>query len=269
MFKRMFIFFSALTTLAPASAQPGRASVAWIGGSATCEPGKPYQSAVRMVHDAGWHSYWINPGEAGMKTTVEWKLPPGWKCGELQHPAPERFQSAGLAGFGYEGTVWFPVTVTPPADFTGTARLTAVISWMACGEDGCVPGEAELQLDLRAGPPVSNADAPAIDAALARVPRPHTAAPRLVVRELGKTIMLDIIAGPDFPLDLGLFRVFPATPDSIDPNASIRFSKKGAVWTAEAPKNEYADGPLKELSLVLVGDAATPPIEVLWRAAER
>jgi DsbC/DsbD-like thiol-disulfide interchange protein len=266
---RIFLVFAALSTLASASGQPGRAAVAWIGGSATCEPGRPYQTAVRMVLDAGWHSYWINPGKAGMKTTIEWKLPPGWKGGELQHPAPEQFQSAGLTGFGYEGTVWLPVTVTPPADFTGTARLTAVISWMACGVDGCVPGEAELQLDLHAGPPERNADAPAIDAALAQVPRPHPAAPRLVVRESGKTIMLEIIAEPDFPVDLGPYRVFPATPESIDPKANIRFSKKGAIWTAAAPKSEYADGPLRELALVLVGDATTPPIEMVWRAAEK
>jgi thiol:disulfide interchange protein DsbD len=259
---------AAFCILTSASEQPGRANVAWIGGSATCEPGKPYQSAVRMVLDAGWHSYWINPGEAGMKTTVEWKLPPGWKCSELQYPAPERFQTAGLTGFGYEGTVWFPVTVTPPAAFTGTARLTAVISWMACGEDGCVPGEAELQLDLQAGPPGRNEDALAIDAALARVPRPHPAAPRLVVGEPGKTVLLEIIGEPDFPVDLSLYRVFPATPESIDPKATIRFTKKGATWTAEAAKSEYADGPLKELSLVLVGDATTPPIEVAWRVAD-
>lgn len=269
MFKRIFMVFVSLSTFASASGQPGRATVIWSGGSATCEPGRPYQSAVRMVLDAGWHSYWINPGEAGMKTTIEWKLPPGWKGGELQHPAPERFQSAGLTGFGYEGTVWFPVTVTPPADFTGTARLTAVISWMACGVDGCVPGEAEIQLDLQAGPSERNADAPAIDTAFARVPRPHPAAPRLVVRELGKTIMLEIISEPDFKVDLSLYRVFPSTPESIDPKATIRFSKKGAMWTAEAPKCEYADGPLKELVLVMVSEATTPPIEVVWRTAEQ
>lgn len=269
MLTRIFMVFAALSTLICASVRPGRAAVAWIGGSATCEPGKPYQSAVRMVLDPGWHSYWINPGEAGMKTTIKWKLPPGWKCGELQYPVPVRFQTAELTGFGYEDTAWFPVTVTPPVDFTGTARLTAVISWLACGADGCVPGEAELRLDLHAGPSERNADAPAIDAALARVPRPHPAAPRLVVREVDKTIMLEIIVEPDFLVDLGLYRVFPATPESIDPKATIRFTKKEAIWTAEAPKSEYAAGPLKELSLVLAGDATIPPIEMMWRAAEK
>lgn len=81
--------------------------------------------------------------------------------------------------------------------------------------------------------------------------------------------MLEIIAEPDFPVDLGPYRVFPATPESIDPKANIRFSKKEGIWTAEAPKSEYADGPLKALSLVLVGDATTPPIEMVWRAAEK
>jgi DsbC/DsbD-like thiol-disulfide interchange protein len=44
------------------------------------------------------------------------------------------------------------------ADFTGKARLATEISWLACGEDGCVPGKAEIHLDLTAGTPAPAAD---------------------------------------------------------------------------------------------------------------
>jgi hypothetical protein len=161
-----FIMISTmLCGAAMAGIRSGKATVAWIGESVTCEAGKPLQTAIRMVHDPGWHSYWINPGEAGVKTSVSWKLPPGWKTGGLGYPAPSRFTTSGLAGFGYEGTVLLPVKITPPEDFTGTARLSAVISWLACGEAGCVPGKAEIHLDLSAGIPKQTEEAREILAA--------------------------------------------------------------------------------------------------------
>ena len=38
-------------------------------------PGEPLTVALRLTMDRGWHTYWRNPGDSGLPTTLEWKLP--------------------------------------------------------------------------------------------------------------------------------------------------------------------------------------------------
>ena len=251
---------------AMAESPPGNAIVEWIAESSACEPGKPLKTAIRMVHEPGWHSYWINPGEAGITTTVEWKPPTGWKCGDLGFPAPTRFLTSNLAGFGYGGTVLFPVTVTPPADFTGTARLSAEISWLACGEQGCVPGKVEIHLDLEAGGMKPTDDAGAIHSAYQKLPRPADDFPKLSVIEADGKLILSIEEKPGEPLNLDVSEFFPTTPDVVDPRVAIRFAKTEGRWTAEVPKSEYAAGPVKKFTLVLAPDGRNEAWELSWTA---
>lgn len=252
-----------LLSCAVASANPGRAAAAWLSSSATAEPGKPLQTAIRLTHDKGWHSYWINPGEAGIPTKVEWKLPLGWKSGGLQFPAPIRFLSGGLAGYGNEGTILFPVTITAPADFIGDARLSATIFWLACSEEGCVPGEAELQLDLRAGKMAATEDRAAILRAHQQLPQPREGV-RLEVKQEKDRLLLTITHDAGFEADLSTSRVFPATPDVIDPQAEPRFKKEEDRWLATAPLGEFAEKPVRNLVLVLDGGSLETPLQLGW-----
>lgn len=214
-----------------------------------------------MTHDEGWHSYWINPGEAGMPTTAKWKLPPGWKCGGLELPAPIRFLTGELAGYGYEGTVLFPVTLTPPADFTGGARLSVTLTWLACSGDACVPGGQELHLDLRAGPHAAAQDEAVIRKAHETLPKARDGV-RLEVSENGDKLSLSITKAPIG--DLAACDVFPATPEVINPKANIRFREDGARWLADAPLGDFAKKPVKRLELVLKGAGLDPPLHLTW-----
>lgn len=250
---------------APAAERSGKAAVEWLTVSATCEPGGPIQTAIRLVVDPGWHTYWFNPGDGGMKTSVEWKLPPGWTATEPAHPVPKRFLTGGLHGFGYEGTVDFPVTLTPPADFTGEANLEAAVSWLTCAEDGCVPGEATVKLTLKSGPPAPGRPAAAaIAGALKRIPVPLRGA-RLEVVENPASLSLTIAAKAGAGHDLSRYDVFPATPQVVDPAAVIRFAKSGDSWTATVPKCGYAASPVRQLTLVLA-DGRGAAFELTWRA---
>ena len=261
----MKIFLGLLISCA-AAARPEKAMVEWISTSSTCEPGLPLQTAIRMVVDGGWHTYWLNPGEAGMKTTVEWKLPAGWSASEPAHPVPKRFSTGGLAGFGYEGTVVFPVIVTPAADFKGTVKLAGKVSWLTCNDSGCVPGEAEISLDLSAGAPSSTPEAPTIRDALLKIPKPQKDWLHLSVTEKPTGLVITIEAHLDQPLDLKRYEVFPATPQVTDPAAEIRFIAHGSEWRAEVPKNEYAKSPVKQLALVLAPKDGGVPLELVWNA---
>jgi thiol:disulfide interchange protein DsbD len=243
---------------------PGRAVADWIAVSSTASPGQPLQTAIRIRHDKGWHSYWINPGEAGMPTTVEWKLPPGWQHGELRFPSPVRFQTGGLVGYGYEGTLLLPVAVTPPAGFTGTAMLRARISWLACGDHGCVPGSAELTLELAAGDTSPGPAAAQITDAIKRLPQPAGESLRLVVTESKKSLTLALMPADSSVVDFSRHEVFPFPPDIVDPKAGIRFTARDGRWTASVAMSEFAVSPVKSLDLVL-DDRKNPPLSIGWK----
>ncbi|WAC20355.1 protein-disulfide reductase DsbD family protein [Luteolibacter sp. SL250] len=253
----MFPFFAAFAHAAPVKS--GHATAEWITGATTVEGGKPIQTGIRMVIEDGWHSYWTNPGESGMKLKVMWDLPEGWTAGEVQHPAPKKFLTGELPGYGYEGEVIFPVTLTPPAGASGTVRLGAKVSWLTCNDASCIPGKAELKLSAASGSPENAA---AIEKARALVPRPLEGL-KLEVAETADAVALTLEAPQGF--DATGWEVFPATEMALDHYKAIEFRKDGGKWTATAKKNAYADGPLKDLVLVLVRKGETP-LEVAWKA---
>lgn len=249
----------------PIAAGKGHARVDWIAASQSSPPGQPIQTAVRMVIDPAWHTYWINPGEGGMKTSFEWKLPPGWTAGEIGHPVPKRFLTGELPGFGYEGTVLFPVLITPPADFSGTATLSGTISWLACNDGACVPGDGEVTLQLSAGPVVPSAEAGLIEEALAKVPSAADANFKLHVAEDGNFLKLRIEARSDKTAEFPFTHAFPATPDVIHAGAEIRFTADDGAWSARVAKSEYATRPIGALSLVFEGSEGVSPISLSWQ----
>jgi len=44
-------------------------------------PGEPSTIALRLAIEKGWHTYWRNPGDSGLPTTLTWKLPAGIEAG--------------------------------------------------------------------------------------------------------------------------------------------------------------------------------------------
>jgi thiol:disulfide interchange protein/DsbC/DsbD-like thiol-disulfide interchange protein len=134
---------------------------------------------LRLAHQPKWHTYWLQPG-TGLPTTLDWDLPPGWSAGPIRWPIPERvYDTAGnLAGQGYEGVVVLPVELRPaPGLRSGeTVSLRAKTEWLMC-KDVCIPGKAELRLELRVRAPgaAEASPQPELAASLARVPGPAPA----------------------------------------------------------------------------------------------
>src|SRR5688500_16365085 len=54
------------------------------------KPGATAWVALQLEIRPGWHTYWVNPGDAGEKTSLTWRLPPGFVAGEIHWPAPRR-----------------------------------------------------------------------------------------------------------------------------------------------------------------------------------
>lgn len=112
--------------------------------------GKPLWLGLRIEHQPHWHTYWKNPGDSGLPTTLTWGLPSGFAPGEIAWPTPRQLPVGPLMNFGYEGTLLLPVPVTVPADFRGTSlpvRLEA--QWLVC-KDVCIPESGNFELEIPA-----------------------------------------------------------------------------------------------------------------------
>jgi DsbC/DsbD-like thiol-disulfide interchange protein len=132
---------------------------------ATIQPGASFWVVLHLRMEDGWHTYWRNPGDAGLPTAIRWVLPAGFTAGDMVWPYPQRLPVGPLMNYGYEGEVALLTQITAPADLPPEQFVTlqANTTWVACAEL-CMPGAATLDLHL----PVST-EAPQADARWAAV----------------------------------------------------------------------------------------------------
>jgi thiol:disulfide interchange protein len=112
-------------------------------------PGKPFTVGLLLRMAPHWHTYWKFPGDAGLPTELKWKLPQGWKAGEIQWPIPLKTIDPGdIQTYGYQDEVLLMQEITPPASIgDSTVQMSADANWLVC-EKICIPGSATLQLEL-------------------------------------------------------------------------------------------------------------------------
>jgi thiol:disulfide interchange protein DsbD len=131
-------------------------------------PGKPFTVGLLLRMAPAWHTYWKFSGDAGLPTELKWKLPPGWKIGEIQWPIPLKTIDPGdIETYGYENEVLLMQEITPPPKIgDSSVKLSADASWLVC-EKICIPGGETLQLEL----PISTTRQPANTELFARYRR--------------------------------------------------------------------------------------------------
>ena len=113
------------------------------------KPGATAWVAIRQLIDPGWHTYWRNPGDAGLATTLTWKLPKGVTAGSPLWPAPERFVSGPVVDYGYRGEAILLVPLAMERGASGNPGLAHVqVSLLECSQM-CIPEQATLTIDLR------------------------------------------------------------------------------------------------------------------------
>ncbi|MBB5350630.1 thiol:disulfide interchange protein DsbD [Haloferula luteola] len=118
----------------------------------TIEAGETLDVALVLDHEEHWHTYYVNPGQAGFAPSIDWQLPEGFEAGDLTFPTPILGTFAGTPFYGYDGETWFFTTVKVPDHLeAGEITLHAKASWLTCNET-CVPEDAELTLTLPVGP---------------------------------------------------------------------------------------------------------------------
>ena len=156
------LLLAALLFAVPALAQPDDPSphsdAQLVAEVQSVRPGESFEVGLWMTMEPDWHSYWINPGDAGMPTEVQWRLPEGFEAGPIRWPFPERIDQPPLASYGYSHEVLLPMQITPPADFQGeSVTLEGTAVWLICA-DICLPAEQEVSLTLPVGEAAPEAD---------------------------------------------------------------------------------------------------------------
>lgn len=104
-------------------------------------PGETLTVAVKLKHEAGWHSYYKNPGGPGLPLEFEWNLPEGYELKKLHWPTPHLYSSGGIQFYVYEGEYTLLADIVTPATAkTGDqVKITVTPSWQLCDEKGCDP----------------------------------------------------------------------------------------------------------------------------------
>jgi len=125
--------------------------------AASIAPGTTLWLDLHLAVKPGWHVYWQNPGDSGLPTSIDWKLPPDFSPGPINWPVPEHFVQNGIGNYGYAGIVDLLVPISVPnASVPGqTALFEAEASWLSCS-DICIPGGQNLSLSL----PIAERSAP-------------------------------------------------------------------------------------------------------------
>ncbi|WP_268920644.1 protein-disulfide reductase DsbD domain-containing protein, partial [Sandarakinorhabdus rubra] len=147
-----------------------------IAQSARPAPGTTVQLGIELTPKKGWHTYWLNPGDAGAPTRVEWTLPPGVATPpELQYPVPGTLVVSGLMNHVYEKTNILTTSVNVPAGVAPGSEfpITVKVDWLVCSFEQCVPENATLTLPLVIGDGAADPDMGArLTAAREALPKP-------------------------------------------------------------------------------------------------
>jgi thiol:disulfide interchange protein len=146
--RRLFAGLFFLLLAAPTLAAP-HVAVRLVPETLAVAPGGTVTVALEQVIEPGWHSYWSNPGDAGLPTEIAWHLPPGWKAGAIQWPYPLRQPIGPLMDYGYQDKVRLLVNLIAPNHAAPGSRIGigADVTWLAC-KNMCVPEAAKLDLVL-------------------------------------------------------------------------------------------------------------------------
>lgn len=250
-----------LSPAAPASARQVDAKLLIHAPQGIRAPSTFYLG-IQLTHKPGWHTYWVNPGDTGLPTTLNWTLPKGMQAGPIQWPVPQKIAVGDFTNYGFEDEVVLvvPINVSSAFQATQSFEVQVVAHWLAC-ETACIPEEAQLQARLSTAP--QSAHQTAFEAVFKQQPqRVKTPIP---AQWVGQQLDLSI---PHLPASWQgkTVEAFPLTKEvlaaSMERNGSAAWSNGN--WQMKAAVHEMNAGPASTLPVVLVsrGQGQVDALEV-------
>ncbi len=170
---------------APSTTAPKHVTASLHSEATTLKPGTTAWVAVDFKIEKGWHLYWNGLNDSGSAPQVKWKLPPGFKAGEMLWPAPTRHISPGdVLDHIYENGLVLLTPISVPADAAlGTVTLTAESVCVVCRE-ACVleTPSVSIQLEVSSHEPTLRTDDPTTSDARKALPKPLKDCPDITAR---------------------------------------------------------------------------------------
>jgi DsbC/DsbD-like thiol-disulfide interchange protein len=244
------LLLMSLSPLAAMAQDAGHAKVELLSETASLTPGQPVTLGLHFVMDKGWHIYWKNPGDAGLATSVSWKIPIGFKAGKILWPTPQVLPFPSVTDFGYENETLLMVPVKVPENLKPgeTFTFAAKVQWLVCNQI-CIPGEADLQIEIPVSSGVaSGADNPLFAAARQtlplRLPKTWKASGTLDARQFALNFQTATPCSSAF--------LFPSVPIQIDNNAAQNFQSTGSGFTLTVKRSDQLTADVQKLVGVLL-----------------
>lgn len=241
-----------------ATAESEPLTVSCVADSHSITPGTPFYVAIVLDHQEGWHSYWKNPGEIGIPTSVEWQLPEGFTVSELKWPVPSSFSEGGIVGFGYEGKTYLLAEITPPHTLDiAHYPVKATVSWLVCSKDACLPGSKEIELRLAKaeGFALTSPHKETIEKAKSALPEAGLA----VLAEQQSDETVELLLAPPQGLELTQVQFLPAAADPTGQFSPClaEVTKEGYIRVSLKKQPATLDGQIKVEGLLVTGDSHT------------
>ncbi|MGM9481627.1 protein-disulfide reductase DsbD family protein [Roseateles sp. NT4] len=215
-----------------------------VSSQATVAPGQRFTVALEQNIKSHWHTYWLNPGDSGQATTIDWT---GAQAAPIQWPTPGIQAIGPIVNYGYEGRVALLVDLTVPADAKPGTRFkpAAEVKWLVC-KDVCIPEQVSLGLDLPvAAEAKAGADAAQIEEWRGAIPKPANFAVQLKAAPQGVRL-----SGPTAGVTKAYF--FADTWGAVAHSAPQALKAEGGGWVLDIPAGDEPVPAGKPLSGVIV-----------------
>ncbi|WP_209010828.1 protein-disulfide reductase DsbD domain-containing protein [Labrenzia sp. PHM005] len=127
-----------------------------------------YLAGLEFSLEPGWHTYWRYPGEAGIPPQITLTEKDNLSSYQVLYPVPERYNDGFSNSIVYHDGIVLPIRIFPE-DPAKPVRVSIELFFGICKEI-CVPGDAELTLDLSPGTEPDTLASKLINRDLAAVP---------------------------------------------------------------------------------------------------
>lgn len=225
-------------------------AVALVSEQEAIVPGQEFDLGVKFDLQEGWHTYWVNPGDAGEPARITWELPAGFQAGSIQWPYPVRLATPPFVDYGYERQVLLPVAVRAPAALEAgrNEKIVAHVHYLIC-RDVCIPDQKQLVLTLPTRDrTTAGSYAPLFSAVRQRLPRPVPNGWRISASSTGDEFRLrlrigDLSAAPQF---------FPLEPEQIENAAPQNVASIPGGVMLHLKKSNHLLKPISRIKGVMV-----------------
>ena len=224
------------------------------------QAGQNLMLGLLLKHQPGWHTYWLNPGDSGLATQLNWTLPPGLKAGPTLWPVPRMIPVANMVNHGFENQVLLGTQVQIDQGFkpgqTLEVRLNA--EWLVCKEE-CIPQSGQFVLTLN--PQASTAGHAALFAGLLEQQATTLQPATQTARFKGQALSLNIQGLPAAVQGRAL-KAYGQSPEVLASGLGLAGPSgtwQNGQWQLDAPLHTFRSSTPNTVGLLLVDDSTPMP----------